>query len=302
MIPIIDLQEKKPQEFSQKIVDAMESVGFLYLKNIPGLPYSEAERLFNTADKFWKLEESVKKQYGRPKDYEKEGNTGYVGPGIELLDPTSKAEIREAYNVTPHVEEKMIFPDKEVPELRKHSLDFFAKCRAAALDIMEAIAKGLKLQDTQFFERTHKFIGKGPNATTIRLLHYPPLPDYVEPGTARCGAHSDYGSITLLFQDYVGGLEVLDREGSWVPATPVKDAVLVNTGDLLQMWTNDRILATKHRVLVPADTNLWKSERRSLAFFVHPDDDCLVKPLDGSTKYQPITAKKHLMKMFSTTY
>jgi len=123
----------------------------------------------------------------------------------------------------------------------------------------------------------------------------------VQAGVERLGAHSDYGTITLLFQDDIGGLEVLSGN-EWIAATPIADTILINLGDLLQFWTSDRYKATKHRVRVPEEEIRQRTQRRSMVFFVHPDNDVVVSPLDGSSKYPPVTALAHLEYRFSQTY
>nr|XP_053657371.1 uncharacterized protein LOC128706505 [Cherax quadricarinatus] len=95
---------------------------------------------------------------------------------------------------------------------------------------------------------------------------------------------------------------VRDREGTWMNANPILDTVLVNVGDLLQYWTADKLRATEHRVLIPKEEMLKKIPRRSVVFFVHPDNPVLVKPIDGSTSYDPVTVKMHIDKRFEDTY
>ncbi|XP_047739133.1 2-oxoglutarate-dependent dioxygenase htyE-like [Hyalella azteca] len=145
------------------------------------------------------------------------------------------------------------------------------------------------------------------NRTLMRILYYPPVPSHRPEGTMRCGAHTDYGTITLLLQDGLGGLEVLcscetlrvkTRSGAWVPAPPLESAVLVNVADLLQRWTNNQLIATEHRVMMPATEHLQKLPRRSIAYFVHPDDDVMVEPLDGKGGLPPVNAEDWLNKRY----
>ena len=83
------------------------------------------------------------------------------------------------------------------------------------------------------------------------MLHYPPVAQTPSPGQLRAGEHSDYGSITLLLQDQIGGLEVRTRQGDWIAAPPIDDTIVVNVGDAMQRWTGDRLTSTPHRVTVP---------------------------------------------------
>jgi isopenicillin N synthase-like dioxygenase len=114
---------------------------------------------------------------------------------------------------------------------------------------MRAIAVGMALPDETYFDR---FVDVGDN--TLRLLHYPAVRRDVftiNPGQVRAGEHSDYGSITFLFQDERGGLQVQSPSGKFVDATPIPGTCVVNAGDLLARWSNDTIKSTVHRVVEP---------------------------------------------------
>lgn len=118
--------------------------------------------------------------------------------------------------------------------------------------------------------------------------------------------HSDYGSITLLFQDNLGGLEIQTTSGEWIAASSIADSILVNTGDLMQRWTNDVFRSTKHRVMIPNDEKV-KFSRYSVAFFCHPNEDTEISCLkscktDKSPIYSPITAGEYLLNRLQATY
>ena len=135
-----------------------------------------------------------------------------------------------------------------------------------------------------------------------------------EPGVQRCGEHSDYGTITLLLQESIGGLEVLS-EGQWIPATPIPDTVLVNLGDLMQFWTADHYKATAssydmapitftmlisllikmHRVQIPKEETRQRCSRQSLAFFVHPDNEVMVNDFSAGSFKSALLANLHLL-------
>lgn len=97
-------------------------------------------------DKFWALPPEVKGKYARPKDYEVQGNTGYVAPGVEMLDNKNKAEIREAYNVTPREGVKMTLPDDSVPEFRPAVLQMYQQCEKVSFEVLKALAVALDLK------------------------------------------------------------------------------------------------------------------------------------------------------------
>jgi isopenicillin N synthase-like dioxygenase len=133
------------------------------------------------------------------------------------------------------------------------------------------------------------------HTSALRALHYPPLERAPEPGQLRAGAHSDYGSLTILKPgEGRGGLEVRARSGEWVTVPVVRDAFVVNIGDVMERWTNDRWVSTLHRVTIPPDELAATEERFSMAFFQNPSADAVIEVVptcvdDGSPPaYAPI--------------
>lgn len=135
----------------------------------------------------------------------------------------------------------------------------------------------------------------------LRLNRYD-VPDGVAIGESRMGmgAHTDYGIVTVLWADPVLGLEILRPDGSWLPVAPVQGALLINLGDLLARWTNDRWLSTMHRVVPPRDGEGRLIRRRSAAFFHDGNADAVISTLapcravDGSSNYDDVTVAEHL--------
>ena len=124
----------------------------------------------------------------------------------------------------------------------------------------------------------------------------------------RAGEHSDYGSLTLLFQEEgSSGLEILNRQKEWIPVIPCKPDVIVNLGDLMERWTNGRWLSTLHRVNIPESKTAQNQSRMSLAFFQLPDWNASIEALptcveyDKTSKYPVLTSGKHLMERFHST-
>lgn len=160
-----------------------------------------------------------------------------------------------------------------------------------------ALSLGL---EAQTFEREHRLIGEHGNSSTLRSLFYPDIdPNQAKPGQLRCGEHSDYGSITLLFQS-CPGIQVRSVSGDFLEVPVVPGAVLVNIADLMQRWTSDIFVSAPHRVLLPPPG--VSSERQSLAFFMHPDDHAVIGCCDGSDKYPPITSLQYLQQRFADSY
>jgi isopenicillin N synthase-like dioxygenase len=184
--------------------------------------------------------------------------------------------------------------------------------------VMSLMALGLGLRPDYFA----RFIDRHTSA--LRSLHYPDLrrpdprgPDLrgtdlrgtgVQPGQLRAGAHSDYGTLTLLRQDDApGGLQVRDVAGDWHDVPAVEDAYVVNVGDALERWTNDRWRSTVHRVVVPPADAGRDCSRQSMAFFHNANWDAVIECLPtcvetgAAPRHAPITAGRHLMDKFLST-
>jgi len=172
---------------------------------------------------------------------------------------------------------------------------FYSECLTLSLAVLKCLAMVLQLGDT-FFD--HITTHADPQ---LRLIHYPEIERVVidREGHARIMPHSDFGLCTLLFQDSIGGLEIDPfHTGEFKPATPVPGTVLVNIGDLMQRYTNDRVKSTLHRVMAPR-TDMSTSidrlpARYSIPFFVHPNPETLIDPItlspDEEKHYAPVHA------------
>jgi len=292
--------DESVKALAEKIYTAFSTIGFVYLTN-HGISDTEISDIRKVGDDFFNLEVDVKRQFTRPSDGR---NFGWVSLERESLNPSRPGDLKEAFNICELEDDTQKWPDQEVSEFKPVVTAFYKKCTALTCRILDVISMGLKLKDPNWLSQVHGAIGTSENPTALRLLYYPPIPENsgIKPGQVRCGEHSDYGSITLLFQDNVGGLEVLPVNGEYTPAKPIAGTVLVNIGDLMQRWTADELLSTKHRVLIPEEELKRRVVRRSLAFFVHPDSEVMIECLDGSNKYPPITSMGYLQQRFAATY
>ena len=253
-----------------------------------------------------------------------DANRGYVKAGREKVsqssDPEEIARLRAS---NPDIKESMEIGREGVPgqpnpwpdNLDEEGVEFTSTMKSFHLllkdlhvNVMRAIALGMGL-DEHFFDA---FTDAGDN--TLRLLHYPSVLKSVfenNPDQVRAGEHSDYGSITLLFQDNTGGLEVRSPKGTWVRATPIEDSIIVNAGDLLSRWSNDEIKSTKHRVVQPpakdGDISDTYPARYSMAYFCNPNFDAYIEALPSTweetgKKYEGITSGEYLVQRLAATY
>ena len=313
-IPVIDFGPflHGGAEDRKKVAQAMRQAsadwGFFYLSN-HGVPDALLRRSFEASRSFFAL--PYEKKMGVAWQ-NASSNRGYVAVRRERLDASKPGDLKEAFNAGPEPaagevsEEERPYRENRWPEgrdeFRATVMDLMDGCVAASNRVLEAFALALDLPDG-FFVDTHDGLHH-----TLRLLHYPPLPDSFQPqgGERRAGAHTDYGSITLLFQDGVGGLEVRTRDGEWITAPPIAGTVVVNTGDLMQRWTNHVFCSTPHRV--SPFTGAGSPDRYSIAFFCHPNPEAEIRCIDSCAdadnppRYDPILAGEHLMAKLNATY
>lgn len=291
-IPIIDLTAFSNgdtitrQNITKQIYQACHEIGFMYLQN-SGISKDLIKQVFSYSKSFFNLPLEVKQKQAWSDEF---NNTGYVGLERERLDPNKPGDLKEALNLG----------KQEAVNIDASIFAFYDSCTKLANTVLQAYALALELPEDFFITRHNQ------QNHTLRLLHYPSLQIPPKPGQVRAGEHSDYGSITLLFQDDVGGLEVQTASGEWIAAPAIPDTVVVNTGDLMQRWTNDMFCSTKHRVMIPSNNKVNHS-RYSIAFFCHPNDDTEIACLESCQKeqspiYPPILAGEYLLSRLQATY
>lgn len=326
-VPVVDFQKfwsgskSDRLAISKEVVQAFQNIGFMYISNHNIKP-SVIENVFTQSSDFFALPDAVKDELAWR---DPRANRGYVKQGRErVTNVTDADEIARLRAIAPDVKESMeiglesdptfknYWPSApHAPSFRQTMLDFYETCHTLHMDVLRSVALGLGMDEGYFDpladEAWH----------TLRLLNYPPVAKKLleQEGQARAGAHSDYGSLTFVFQDDVGGLQVQDpHSGNYIPATPIPGTIVVNVGDLLARWSNDRFRSTMHRVVSPtrpsaatANTSLELTPRRqSVAFFCNPNADTMVECLPGcvgdGAKYEPVRTEDYLVKRLTETY
>ncbi|KAL9618047.1 MAG: hypothetical protein Q9160_007176 [Pyrenula sp. 1 TL-2023] len=319
---------------AHSILHAFRTSGFLYLSDHP-IPASTISTVFSHSAAFFSRPQSQKDALAW---LTPQSNRGYVAFGREQLSLTSDNDegVARLRAQNPDLKESMEigregveglpnqlpdrFGDAEGLEFTRVVREFFDTCKELHRQVMRAIAVGMMgLEDEGFF---NGYTDAGDN--NLRLLHYPPVEKRVfreksEGRKVRAGEHSDYGSITLLFQDEVGGLEVRSPKGTFVRATPVPGTIVVNAGDLLARWSNDTIKSTRHRVVQPPDRgeeaggdgeaeDAMYGARYSVAYFCNPNFDRWIEALPGTwedsggKKYPGIRSGDYLVQRLTATY
>jgi isopenicillin N synthase-like dioxygenase len=187
-------------------------------------------------------------------------------------------------------------------ELRPLYETYFRTMGALAEDLMAMFALALDLPERFFADKIDRHISR------LRVRNYPAPAVPPLPGQLRAGAHCDYGSLTILrTEDKPGGLQVLNRAGDWVDVPIAPESFIINIGELMARWTNERWRATLHRVVNPPEAQVSVSRRLSLVFFHNPNYDAPVAALPGTVphgeapKHPPTTSGDHLRSQFIRT-
>ncbi|KAG2392433.1 hypothetical protein C9374_012685 [Naegleria lovaniensis] len=301
-IPIISYKSTT-EERKHEIRSALTSVGFFYLVDHPLV--SDMRKAFEYSKKFFDLPFEVKNQFHTLK-----GGSGYISKSSERLNGTD-IDLKEAYNVrlqnspNDQGEEVNYFPDEtqflNLEGFEKFSKDLFNALHDLLCEILDDLQSSLTIQnktrgsteplENNYFSSTHS-----DKEHSLRYLHYPKIDKNNLSSSASdrngAGLHCDYGSITLLFQDDVGGLQVLNRVTNEMMNAPyVPDSMIVNCGDLMQEWTSGEYKSVPHQVVL---TN-YDRDRYSIAYFGQPNKDCYISSID-------MTAYDYLMKKFEKSY
>jgi isopenicillin N synthase-like dioxygenase len=309
-LPVIDLTPLRTggteglAAIAAEIGAACRGIGFFYVTG-HGIPLELIEEAFATSAEFFAAPEGTKRSalYSGAS-----GNRGYIPMKGEALDPSKPADLKEAFNIgldldhdDPEIKAGVKFRATNLwphmPGFRETMLSYFSACQALGIELHRAFAADLGLQTEFFADKLDR-----PMAI-LRLLHYPPRPEAMEAGQMGAGEHTDYGCVTLLATDGVGGLEVRTRAGDWLKAPHIPGAFVCNIGDCLMRWTNDIYVSTPHRVVSPPG-----KERFSIAFFLDPNPDAMVECLPGCAtsdrpaRYAPIRGDDFLLSRLMPTY
>ncbi|CDX15042.1 Oxidoreductase [Mesorhizobium sp. ORS 3324] len=296
--PLVDGTDK--HTVSRDIRWALSNAGFMYVKN-HGIQQDLIESVFSASRRFFDLPLLEKLLLHISKS--DVAFRGYIEPFGENTDPGKTKDLKECFDFGPErsvLEGPFFGPNQwpsSWPEFRELTYGYHQRMVALAKKLLQGIALSLDLSEG-YFENLMR------NPISIqRLLHYPPQSGHVSEDMIGIGAHTDYGNLTILAQDDVGGLQVLNRDGDWVQGTPIQGTFIINIGDLIQRLTNDVYLANIHRVV-----NSSGRERYSVPFFIDADFDAVIEPLKSCVtdsnpqRYHPVTCGEHKLRRFATSY
>jgi isopenicillin N synthase-like dioxygenase len=318
-IPVIDIgpfragSEADKAAVASAVADACKRIGFFRIAN-HGIPEEVLARAFAVSRDFFDLPLEEKRRYlpvgevaprgyaametkglaatlgaQEPKDLREQFMIGTLAPIPPALTALPGAAGCYATN---------IWPDPPAA-YRDIFTALYRRGERLADTLMRIFARGLGVEEGYFSDKIdHHFSVLGSN-------HYPQLDHDPLPGQLRVGAHTDFGSLTILAPtEAPGGLQVMMADGRWIDVNPVPGCLVINLGDMMARWTNDRWRSTLHRVANPPAGSGARSRRQSLAFFCHPNYDAEIMCIESCAstaappKYPPILAGEHMrMKM-----
>jgi len=312
-VPIIDIEgwgdgtDAVQRAIAEAVDDACRHVGFMQITG-HGVDRAAAG-LAAAIDRFFSLPMEVKRRSVAPRP---SINRGYTPPRSERLSYSlgvvSPDDLFEAFNVgaaasdfprlalDAEIYAENIWPDfDDGSEFRTAVEAWFDAAGGVARRMTEIFSVALGLPTDHIARSTDHSID------VLRMNHYD-VPDgiVVEDSQMGMGAHTDYGIVTVLWADAVPGLEILRSDGSWLGVVPEPGALLINLGDLLARWTNDRWMSTMHRVVPPRNSSGDLTRRRSAAFFHDGNADATISTLapcradDGTSSYADVTVADHL--------
>ena len=297
-VPSLDLNdfvngtEEQKQAFVRNLGAAYTNIGFVSIKN-HGLSDELTGKLYDSIEQFFKLPDNIKQKYERP---ELAGQRGYISKGKEKAKGRNTGDLKEFYHVGQSQDNKRsdypdnIWPD-EIQGFQKHTSDAYDTLLQAGIQMLRAIAIYLELPENYFDDKVQQ------GNSILRPIHYFPIenPEEIPEDAVRAAEHGDINLITLLMGASADGLQVLRRDGKWIPITALPDQIVVNVGDMLERHTNKKLKSTIHRVVNPPK-NMMHTSRFSIPFFMHPisemDLTCLPNCVDelNPKQFDDITA------------
>ena len=307
-IPVIDVSKlrsgtlEKAHAVALEIRHAAEEVGFFYIHN-HGIPEPMIKQAYYAAKDFFNLPKELKDSVKINANHH-----GYLSVGEAKMDQAERMDLKESFvwgldlpDEHPSVTMENPFLGRnqwptEMLDFKRSVYPFFEAGLQCGRDMMRAFALGMGLPDDSFLKATDEPIARSS------IIHYPPQP--ADLGVEQFGVapHTDYGCLTLLWQDQVGGLEVQTHEGEWVTAHPIENTLVVNVGDLLMRWTNEGFKSTPHRVV-----NSKGQERYSMVIAWDPNFDTVVDPSvvcqNGDLPlYLPVNCGDYVLSRFDSSF
>lgn len=301
-VPVLSLGEFDHRQgaFTDALGRAWRETGFVGVRD-HGIDDAIIGNAYDAFEAFFALPAEVKQRYHQAGGG---GARGYTGFGVEQAKDHDVPDLKEFWHVGREIDAgnnpapDILTPNRwpvEVPGFRAAALSLYSALDELGSRILSALALDIGLKRDWFDDKTQ--FGN----SILRPIHYPPI-GQIEPGAVRAAQHEDINLITLLIGSKEQGLEILSRDGQWVPVSTLPGSIVVNVGDMLQRLTNHVYPSTTHRVVNPHGGSAQKA-RYSIPFFLHPNPDFLIETLpecigeDRPNAYpEPITSHDYLMQ------
>jgi len=312
VVPLIDLgpffkaQESQKQQVAQQIGKACREIGFFIITN-HGIPKEVIDVAWNAGRTFFDLPIQDKREVLMTDDYP----YGYCSFGSEVLSYSkniiSGADLKESFNIcigsenpaSDHI--PAIWPSKPA-ELKTSWTIYYRHMEKLAANLLRLFALALNLPEDYFEDKINQHL------SAMRTLNYPHQTEKPIPGQIRASEHTDYGTLTILYQqDAIGGLQVKRRNGDWEDVKAKEGTFVINIGDLMARWTNDEWVSTLHRVVNPPVDSKGDTRRQSMVFFHNLNNDAVVQCIETCCsetrppKYEPVLAGQYLLSKHAAT-
>jgi isopenicillin N synthase-like dioxygenase len=312
-VPVIDLApfrlggEAERREVAQQIDAACTNIGFFTIVG-HGVPEELVASTRQQAIDFFALPREEKMLVQRPPQKISRGYNWVGDRSLSYsLGKAAPPDIQEAFAFGPEVGSAgasgetvspmlapNLWPDRP-QEFKKTMLAHYEAMSTLASVVLRAMATALGMHDAYFTDKFDR------QASVARLIRYPAVTEPPLQGQLRAGAHTDYGTLTLLRgDDTPGGLQVKRPDGEWINVRPARNSFVCNIGDLMMRWSNDRWVSTLHQVAVPPP-DATPTDRISLVFFQMPNHDTVIRCFEscvrpgGGEKYPPTTVAEHYL-------
>lgn len=299
-IPTLDIRQfdNDKTAFVAKVGEAYKQFGFCGFSH-HAVTDDLVQQAFAVTQAFFSLPTAVKQKYFMAGQ---NGARGYTAVGVEKAKDSEYVDLKEFWHVGRECQGKPVHESlfdnvwpTEVAEFKHATLQLYQALEQLGDQTLRALALFLKQDEDYFANKTNH------GNSILRLIHYPPIKDSTTQ-SIRAGQHEDINLITLLVGSHEAGLEILTRDGDWLPVTMLPGAIVVNIGDMLQRLSNHVLPSTTHRVVNPAN-QAQHNPRYSMPFFLHPNPEFAIATLSSCidesnpNRYaNPITANDYLLE------
>lgn len=305
------------QRVIEAVTAACRDIGFLLISG-HGIPAGHLERSFALSRAFFDLPQPAKDRWHPQGPSKQRGYHRFATRGLAYtLDEPSQPDLRESLFIGPvddHREAYAALPaaipaywPTTVPSeplgIDAALITIYRDFERLSANLLRIFALALRIPEQHFADKIDRHF------SILACHHYPALHDTPAPGQLRTGAHTDFGAMTILaMTDAKGGLEVRRPDGTWVPVVAEPGELVVNLGDMMARWTNDRWTSTLHRVTNPSELQDARSRRQSIGYFMHPNFDARIECFEScletgeSPRYPVITAGEHIARKIEKSH